>query len=439
MTPPAPPQATTNTPASKRHILWACGFVLSCLCAPLALAANEPTEGVKQDEAAQETSVPAQANTPTSNEASTESNTEGNPEDNNTENKTKPTEAPPRTVPSGHRLQQNALISQLSQQGRQREIVSIGRDDAAFTGFLLNETTGKPQGALLILHDTQQHQHWPTTTAPVREQLPNHGWMTLSIELERPPKHYAQLIGEPFVIQSNAATPEDSTEQTDTQEQSASTEANENTTTTDDNGVDKLNTPNDDATQNVAESSDTPSQPSANAPTKPSFETQQQTYKQATILRIEQAMAFLAERGQFNIVILAYGHSSAHVVSYLSKKNKKSSIDKGLALIMVDAQLPNSATGGTHVDTTSALAELDIPILDIVTQDAKTFTRSDQTISNQRRGRMQHAKRERYQQRRLVIGSSATQHPQRIVRLIRGWLKTHASGSQISVSGSPAT
>lgn len=436
MTPPTTP----NTPASKRHILWSCGFVLSCLCAPLAFAANEPAEDVKQDKAAQEASAPAQANTQTSNESSTEGSTEDNV-DNNTENNTKPTEAPPRAVPSGHRLQQNALINQLSQQGRQHEIVPIGRDETAFTGFLLNETTGKPQGALLILHDAQQHQHWPTTTAPVREQLPNHGWMTLSIELERPPKHYAQLIGEPFVVKSNAEKPEDSTDQASTQEQSTKAESDEDGAATDDNRlVDKLNTQNDQTAQDTTQKpQDNHSQPNTSDVKTPNFATQQKAYRQETALRIEQAMAFLAERGQFNIVILAYGHSSAHAVSHLSKENQKAKIDKGLALIMVDAQLPNTPMNEAQIDTVSALIKLDIPILDIVTQDVETFVSSNQTPSTQRRGRMQHAKRERYQQRRLVVGANATQHPKRITRLIRGWLKTHASGSQISVGAPPST
>ena len=60
--------------------------------------------------------------------------------------------------------------------------------------MFLAEATGNPQGGVLILHDNQQHGHWPDIVAPLREYLPQHGWSTLSIELPDTPAEQLNFV-----------------------------------------------------------------------------------------------------------------------------------------------------------------------------------------------------------------------------------------------------
>ncbi len=48
------------------------------------------------------------------------------------------------------------------------------------------DSSGHPQGAVVLLHDLDAHADWPATIAPLRRQLPAFGWATLSVELPAP-------------------------------------------------------------------------------------------------------------------------------------------------------------------------------------------------------------------------------------------------------------
>ncbi len=39
------------------------------------------------------------------------------------------------------------------------------------------------RGAVILLHDLQAHADWPQVIRPLREELPRHGWSTLSLQL----------------------------------------------------------------------------------------------------------------------------------------------------------------------------------------------------------------------------------------------------------------
>ena len=41
----------------------------------------------------------------------------------------------------------------------------------------------KPAGGVLLLHDRSAHPDWPTVIAPLRRELPHHGWATLAIQM----------------------------------------------------------------------------------------------------------------------------------------------------------------------------------------------------------------------------------------------------------------
>jgi pimeloyl-ACP methyl ester carboxylesterase len=45
------------------------------------------------------------------------------------------------------------------------------------------ETLGQAQGAVVLLHDIGAHADWPGVVGPLRQELPRHGWHTLSLQL----------------------------------------------------------------------------------------------------------------------------------------------------------------------------------------------------------------------------------------------------------------
>jgi len=71
-------------------------------------------------------------------------------------------------------------------------------EQAQFIGLLQKQRLATPQGALLIIHDVGQSANWPRWIQPMRNYLPDTGWMTLSIALPSGKVHdqrrYGQMI-----------------------------------------------------------------------------------------------------------------------------------------------------------------------------------------------------------------------------------------------------
>lgn len=52
-----------------------------------------------------------------------------------------------------------------------------------FFSIYMADQTGKPKGAVILLHDANSHPNWPEIIHPLRTYLPFHGWATLSIQM----------------------------------------------------------------------------------------------------------------------------------------------------------------------------------------------------------------------------------------------------------------
>lgn len=52
-----------------------------------------------------------------------------------------------------------------------------------FLGLYTEDQTGKPKGGAIILHGIGVHPDWPDVVYPLRSELPNYGWTTLSIQM----------------------------------------------------------------------------------------------------------------------------------------------------------------------------------------------------------------------------------------------------------------
>lgn len=70
-----------------------------------------------------------------------------------------------------------------------------------FLGIYTEDQSGAPKGGAIILHGSGAHPDWPDVVYPLRSELPNYGWATLSIQLpvlpnEATHKDYIPLIKE---------------------------------------------------------------------------------------------------------------------------------------------------------------------------------------------------------------------------------------------------
>jgi len=55
--------------------------------------------------------------------------------------------------------------------------------DHKILGIYTEATSAKVTGAALVLHGSGVHPNWPDVVYPLRTQLPDHGWHTLSIQM----------------------------------------------------------------------------------------------------------------------------------------------------------------------------------------------------------------------------------------------------------------
>lgn len=74
-------------------------------------------------------------------------------------------------------------------------------DGQKFLGIYTEDLSGKPKGGVIILHGIGAHPNWADVIYPLRTELPNYGWATLSIQMPILPneaelKDYIPLIKE---------------------------------------------------------------------------------------------------------------------------------------------------------------------------------------------------------------------------------------------------
>ena len=88
------------------------------------------------------------------------------------------------------------------------EAVKLKAGGVEFLGLYAEPATEKAKGAVILLHGMGVHPAWPDVIEPLRMELPEHGWHTLSLQMpildnEAEEKDYSPLFPEvPFRIQA---------------------------------------------------------------------------------------------------------------------------------------------------------------------------------------------------------------------------------------------
>jgi len=350
-----------------------------------------------------------------------------------------------------------SLIQYMTLMQRQDEVVQLSSLSNAndtdiglaedYYGLFLADATGNPQGGVLILHDSQQHGHWPEIVAPLREYLPEHGWTTLTIELPDTPARL-RIAREDIVVQPRSTN---STTATDENEITPGLEP----ISTDQNGVPLLT---EEAIDNTGP--DLQGQPAelkkdiADAPIDESPEpalprlaklpdlanepiteanTAEDTpidplehYRKQNQQRIFAAMEYLRSKGQFNLVIIGYGIGAAWAIDYLAKQENVQDDNKGLTLVTIDALPSRHSSMIMNVQ----LEKLKLPFLDLI-QPSKGYALK---LGRTRQAIMNRNKNEGYQQ--IITSSMTSYHEDEnpTNRRIRGWLKTNAGGTLVKMN-----
>ena len=63
------------------------------------------------------------------------------------------------------------------------EAIKLDADGVKFLALYTEPTTEKDRGAVIILHGIGVHPAWPDVINPLRMELPDHGWHTLSLQM----------------------------------------------------------------------------------------------------------------------------------------------------------------------------------------------------------------------------------------------------------------
>ncbi len=260
------------------------------------------------------------------------------------------------------------------------------------------DRSGNPRGALLIIHSEGEHPAWPNTTKPLHETLPDYGWATLALSLPEPEQ--APIPKRTLAVKTALV------EKTDDQEGSLSTDATEN---------DKPQE-TEEASQTMAEK---PSTSSNNTTVSPEVITEQ---------RLESALRFLHDQGQFNVVILGNGTGAIRANTFLNNNTPKTDSPslanakpfRGIVLLNGRNRLPTMDT-----DYKGWFSDPSIPVLDI-------YLNEDQRNQQAAKARKVLAKQKRveiYKQVRLSHLKYTKGGQENILsRRIRSYLKANATG-----------
>lgn len=225
--------------------------------------------------------------------------------------KTETTETPPtkanapieRTLPN---LAENRQ-KQLHNQYPAEDIQNLNASGQTFIALWNKDQSGDAYGAVLLLHADGQTANWPNIIEPLRTELPQNGWSTLSIDLQP-----IRIKQPPAKLEAAKSDNKDALE-------------SESIPFTD--------------TENLA--------------------------------RIDAAIQFLNQEGQFNIVMAGYGNSAHRLLDYLKKSDGKAAkttqqgkLNRPIrAVILIN---PSDYQLGPSSPLINDFPYPDMPLLDIV-------------------------------------------------------------------------
>lgn len=346
-----------------------------------------------------------------------------------------------RYLPSISDKRSASLLEHMTLMERDDEVITLSSTEETFYGLFLPQASGNPQGGILILHDEQQHGHWPDIIGPLREYLPLFGWSTLTIELpdqlkrQRIPRETSPLVDktgqDPEEQKSDDDISPDSEKiallETDNTESEEAKDNDGSETNTSDNLQDNI-TEIDDNEPALPRLDKLPTQPVAEEKAEAVAEIKVDRiaeYQSQNRQRINTAIEYLRQQNQFNVIVIGFGRGGSWAIDYIHQQIQQEDQPKGLTLITIDV-MPNIYNKDLIYQQ---LGDISVPYLDLM-QSNKQFKNKS---AAKRLSIMRRNNNANYQQITTPEISSYHELENATNRRIRGWIKTHASGTQINI------
>jgi dienelactone hydrolase len=284
-------------------------------------------------------------------------------------------EKPIERQPLPERSQEEATALERKIPANEQQQLQAGSD--TFLALWKPANTAEPQGAVIIIPGAGETVDWPQAIGPLRRNLPDAEWSSLSITL---PDLQSDAIA-PRVVEAPPApkTPDAGSKDSTTAapiEQAAGGEA-------------------DVADRAVAETSDE----------------QQKADAERIFARIDAAIAFAEQQSARSIVVLGHGTGAYWAARYLSEK-QTSQVER---FVMVAAQTPTQA----KPELDELTPTLKLPVADIFYMD-KPLDRNAALARLQASKRLKTSAFSQVSLKALPGNSKAQQ--EQLVRRVRGWL-----------------
>lgn len=269
------------------------------------------------------------------------------------------------------------------------------------------------QGAILLLHDKEQHADWPEFIRPLRTRLPKSGWHTFSVNLpmdrktaiparERGPKSVDELVMTDALKQKLEAGTREIGDAGKVDANPAESAESEPETAAD--NAEEENAIDENVDINLAAAEKQKALP----------------YAVRALSHLETAMAHLRNENHQNIVLLVYGQSSQIAFDYI-KAHQGQLLNPGFALVLIEPQLPETYLQ----DWTEWLgAGFKPPILDIINRGHSASLQRAES----RKFAADRAGIQGYRQIQLAM-SDSEQFYDTFSRRIRSWLELSAPGN----------
>ena len=333
---------------------------------------------------------------------------------------------PPIPEPPIYQNREERDMKLLAARQRPDSVVWLDALEEQFLALYEREFTGSPLGAILLLHAEGQHSSWPQTIQMIRSSLPKYGWNTLSMSLPNPQAIPHPKRDEPAPVQQPDTSNETEGEGPDDAESVADSEDESSPVKATSGEEEEIY----DAGQNGLSDGSIPEQIPSNAAA--SVAELAIPVEDRSLARIQAALSYLHDRGQFNIVLLGDGVGAARAGYFFTQlpspktpKEGQKAIKPIRAVVILNAR---NHTPIGDLDLLGSLFDPEVPTLDI-------YFGQDRRNSMEAELRKQYTQRQQFQvykQIRLPAMSNVSQQGEnRLSRRIRGFLQEHARGVEV--------
>lgn len=301
---------------------------------------------------------------------------------------------------------QQKQLDLLSSEINEADIKWLTSEGKTFLSLWQPDQTGNPFGALLILHGNGQSLDDPYEISAIRNNLAQHGWATLAIHLPATAKK--AIPPRPDPVMPKSTNPEGNAQMKEGEEEQAET------------GMESSTSKKEDTSKKAMETSSSPME--------------KEDPEKIVKARMDAAVTFLKEQGQYNIVIIGHGISANRAMRYIDilsggrklRTQKKRKIKRPFRAAVLVAARNQTAISTKRID--DYFNDPGLPVLDITYGEHYM----DQTEIRQRAKTARAAGIRDYFQIKMLRPTGVEEdYENRLTRRIRGFLNTHAKGVEI--------